>query len=537
MKKTAYSVKNTHSLKENLSFLQLFVIISLLMFIVLTAIVCTPVAYAGNPLYMKTDGTPLVWDTSKTIKYKVDPKGLGKLSYDQSVALVNLAISVWESVAGTGIQFEYLGPLDESITINNWEKLAGNFIYHDSASSSADKVSESQSEGYLVIGFDEVGAILEAKGSSGASGAQSITGIQGTYENPKFISSAHVFLNGNYYDGDDDISDLSLTDLLSVLVHELGHVLGLDHNLSHYPLYTDIMNGDLDPSYARYLPTMFPRFIRTTGHYLLSLNPDDIATLKWLYSDDDSYFLITGTLTDSNGQPQDKINVNSRNINASLCEVYSQATSVTCSERNTLADSSGDAYFTGKYCENDSALGDFVIPILDVAQHTIDIHEIPENFSTSIARFDGTLNELTHVAEFYNVNDSEVDDPYTYTTFSIFEDKDYLDITLSQPTSGEDLDYIDYSYFEKNTFFETSDPNQTYCPETSEYDEDTILHIINTTVIAPSIAVQNEAQNASGCSLKRELVSQRQPQSLPLFFLLLFSLLILRAKTIKNHFI
>jgi hypothetical protein len=532
--RTVHTTKKTHAMKENLSFLQLSGIIILLIFIVFTTIVCTPVAYAGNPLYMKIDGSPLVWDTTKTIPYKIDPKGMGKLSYEQSVALINLAMSVWESVDGTGIQFEYLGPLDESLTIDNWEKQAGNFIYHDSTSSADSKVSDSQSEGYLVIGFDATGDILEAKGSAGASGAQSITGIQGSYNNPEFISSAHVILNASYYDGNDDISDLSLTDLLSVIVHELGHVLGLDHNLSYYTLYTDIIKGDLDPSYARYLPTMFPRFIRTTGHYLLSLNPDDIATLKWLYGDDDNYFLITGTITDRAGQPQDKINVNSRNIKASLCEVYSQATSITCSERNTQENGSGAAYFTGKYCHNDDTLGEYIIPVLDIAQHTVDIHEIPEYFSSSIARFDETLNEYSDFAEFYNLNDDQTDTPYTFTTFSIFEDRDHLDITLSETTSSDDIDYIDYTYFEENDFFETTDANQDYCPETSKYNDDTILHIINTTVITPSIAAQNKAQSASGCSLQKKNISQPHISLLSLF---LFSLLLLQMRIRKNHFI
>ncbi|EKD52455.1 MAG: hypothetical protein ACD_62C00017G0008, partial [uncultured bacterium] len=68
---------------------------------------------------MNPDGSPLVWNTTQTIKYKVDPVGLGRLNYEQSLALVQLAMSVWESVDGTGIQFEYLGPEDTDITADN----------------------------------------------------------------------------------------------------------------------------------------------------------------------------------------------------------------------------------------------------------------------------------------------------------------------------------------------------------------------------------------------------------------------------------
>lgn len=481
--------------------------------------------HAGNPLYMNADGQPLVWDTTETIKYRVDPKGLGTLDYNQSLALVQQAMSVWEAVDNTGIQFEYLGPMDEEITLDNWEILAGNYIYAEAYGITHSGTSESQEENYLVIGFDNTGEIITAKGNPGASGVESLTGVRGTYDDPGYIISAHLFINGLYYNGtDDDIDDVSLTDVMAILVHELGHALGLDHSLFQYEMYQDIISGQIATDYSRYLPTMFPRFISETGEHFINLHPDDIATLQWMYGVNDQIF--SGEVLDSQNNPQDTLLVTVRHVESPLCEAFSQATSITCSNMNSRSSGNGNPYFNGKYCMDESSLGIYEIPVLETGTYTIDVQEIPDDFVSSIAKFDSNVSSISGAAEFYNLNDDSNEEAEDFDVID-FEGSDSVsrDIVLADNPST-DLERIDYTFFEDEDYFSEIFVENDLCPIENDFDVD--LAISN----GANAEVDNNevtAGSSSGCSLDSNLDAHQNSA----FFLITLLPLILWRRIIR----
>lgn len=121
--------------------------------------------------------------------------------------------------------------------------------------------------------FDENGLILEELGfSSNVLGVSLNTFVVSTGE----IIESTVILNTS-------ISPGPSFDPLSTTVHELGHAWGLAHipigainNSFSFP-------AGLDPIDVSAVPTMFPTSIPTNDAFGRTLEPDDLASIFYLY--------------------------------------------------------------------------------------------------------------------------------------------------------------------------------------------------------------------------------------------------------------
>jgi hypothetical protein len=244
----------------------------------------------GTPV----SGKPFHWDPTKfPLTYWTDQGNLGGLSKTGTSgadALVQQAFQVWQDVATASITFSKATDLGGNVTASNAQAVIDAV---SDCSTLPGPPAGTVAKPRTIIYDDSSGSIMLALGDDpnvtlGFADAVCFSG-DGTDD---YFNRGYAVLNGK------GITSLNAsTELKPVMIHEFGHMIGLDHSQINLACL-----GFCGAADSEGLPTMFP--ILVDGAAMSTPATDDIAGVSALYptaSFSTSTATITGNVYFSDG--------------------------------------------------------------------------------------------------------------------------------------------------------------------------------------------------------------------------------------------
>ena len=425
--------------------------------------------YAGGPLFVGSpsfgiDGQPFTWDpAAMPIQYRVDggpmsstPTGQVVISNAAGISRVQLMFQTWQSVSTATVSFKNAGAI---------LPVAGFSDGDVSTTAEFNAVFGSCQAGtQSPIIFDANRVILSQLGIDPL--------VIGFSSQCKLSASGHivsdlVLLNGAFQNGVTS-PQLDANQFNEAIIHEMGHLLGLDHSQVNLDLFTAMVNsgqfGPCDTAKRAGLPLMFPiSFCQARLDAGLSqLAPDDQAWISKLYPSSSfaaTYATISGTIYFSDGTaPAQGVNVIARQVDnpntpaneslqvavsavsgyrftgnpgQSITSKYlpcSPAGKAPCPTSGFYDDNSGGSQLGSR---NLAYLGAYDIPVPAGSSYTVEVESVYSLFTggSGVGPLDPPI-PLPGLPEFWHSQESSYDDPTA---------KDAIPTAPGQSVSGVDI--------------------------------------------------------------------------------------------------
>jgi hypothetical protein len=278
------------------------------------AVLAVIAARAGGPLYVggpgMAEGVPFVWKINP-LTFWTDQGNLGSLNNSAANIVVQQAFQAWQPPT-SGLTFGPAGQLSTDIQTGAQYLSLENDLDNCSVSLPPGSLAKERS----IIYDDRYGSILQDLGYDPSSTLGFATALCFTTDgvNNNF-NRGLALINGKF------ASNTTL--VKAVMIHEFGHMIGLDHS----QINLDCLTGTCSSAELDGLPTMFPVLLQGAEVAMSTLATDDIAAISALYPEatfPTSTGRITGHVLFSDGQtPAQGFNVIARRVGDPLVTAVS----------------------------------------------------------------------------------------------------------------------------------------------------------------------------------------------------------------------
>ncbi len=322
-----------------------------------------------NPVTAK----PVRWANPQEIPYSLDQGPLGQLDNQQASELVEAMMAVWENEGGGAFHFANKGALGTDVTVDNMADFVDGSVCTDTIPARIASMIQGQSP----IIFDTDGSIIDAISGPGASrkivGKAAFRCFKGSLSDPQGVTQAFLIMNGRFIDGQPDPADLPINVYAGVILHELGHYLGLHHSMVNEETYTNVLNGIQPAEDSKYVPVMYPMILPNSIASTV-LKPDDTAVLRALYpTANDILDSISGSIVTSDGVPVKSANVVARRTDDSMCQAVSAVSGRECTP---MLGGNGQPSVLSESCSSENQFGNYSVHGLTKGKYTVEVSEV-----------------------------------------------------------------------------------------------------------------------------------------------------------------
>ncbi len=381
---------------------------SILCILIAFFVLAVPDIWAGGPLFVSS-GEPVVWqEENLPVVYQIDQGDLGTLRSFSARSMIDDAFEEWESVARwdatSFMRFERESDLlSEDVTGDNYLRVTRNL-----------------DSDITPIIFDDDGSIMEMILGSGAK--ENYLGLTRTSTSGNRMVYVEIILNGYFFEE----NGFNREDMLTTVIHEIGHLCGLDHSQYSRHLANNLVNAD-----DEFLSMMYPQSSDDDSSRL-GLTFDDKIAISNLYPTNrhiNSSGSIQGVVKRGN-QELPGVNVVVRDIEEPFSNV---ATTV-----------------TGTY---ERGRGTYELRGLPPGEYELKVEAIDEDFTgaSSVGQYSDSLSDLSFRrrirSEYYNTGDQENEGRSTLSAIPVRSLRTTSDIDLqvdseSLPSNEESIELL-----------------------------------------------------------------------------------------------